>query len=199
MNSPTSSTRRGRLVIVIIALLTFVPMLLAWYYANHPELINRHSNYGHLIQPPLPFGQDGVGILAASPAPLEDIRGHWVLIQVAVQGCEAVCVDTLHKTHQTRLMLNKEISRVRRLLIIPDHLSGWLPPAGEATDQSLVVVTATPARLQALRQVAGGSLADDGLILMDPLGNLILHYDSGFDPYRLIKDLQHLLKASRIG
>jgi hypothetical protein len=45
----------------------------------------------------------------------------------------------------------------------------------------------------------GGSLADDGLILMDPLGNLILHYDSGFDPYRLIKDLQHLLKASRIG
>jgi hypothetical protein len=37
------------------------------------------------------------------------------------------------------------------------------------------------------------------VILMDPLGNAILWYDGGFDPYGLLKDLKHLLRASQIG
>ena len=45
-----------------------------------------------------------------------------------------------------------------------------------------------------------GKTPDEGVvILIDPLGNLVLWYDLGFDPYQMVKDLKHLLKASQIG
>jgi hypothetical protein len=34
---------------------------------------------------------------------------------------------------------------------------------------------------------------------MDPLGNLMMQYDPGFDPYDVKKDLKKLLKISQIG
>jgi hypothetical protein len=37
------------------------------------------------------------------------------------------------------------------------------------------------------------------VFLIDPLGNLMLWYENGFDPYDLDKDLKHLLRASQIG
>ncbi len=199
MSASKPSPRRGRSVVIVIALLTIVPMLLAWYYASHPDLITRRSNYGELIMPPHPLDASRFIATGTSPAPLDDLRGHWVLVQIAPEGCQAACADTLYKTHQTRLMLNKEISRVRRLLVLPESQSGWMPTAEQREDQSLIIVMTSPATLHNIIDAAGGQLPDDALILMDPLGNLMLHYPAGFDPYGLIKDLRHLLKVSRIG
>lgn len=35
--------------------------------------------------------------------------------------------------------------------------------------------------------------------LMDPLGNIMMQYESGFDPYKVKSDLHKLLKISQIG
>lgn len=199
MRASKPSPRRGRSTVIIIALLTIVPLLLAWYYASHPELITRRSNYGQLIVPPHPLDTSEFAVTATSPAPLEDSKGRWVLLQIAPEGCQTACAETLYKTHQARLMLNKEISRVRRLLVLPGSQSGWIPTAEQQEDQSLIIVMTSSTHLQNLIEAAGGQLPDDALILMDPIGNLILHYGSGFDPYGLVKDLRHLLKVSQIG
>lgn len=199
MSTSHPSRRRGQAVIVLVAFLTFAPLLLAWYYARHPELITRHNNYGQLIQPSRVLNQDGVALFTASPAPMDDLRGRWVLIQIASQGCQTTCTETLHKTHQTRLMLNKEISRVRRWLIVPENHIDWTPDAEQCEDSGLIISTASASVFRNLTEAVGGALPDDALILMDPLGNLILFYPSGFDPYGLVKDLRHLLKISQIG
>ena len=39
----------------------------------------------------------------------------------------------------------------------------------------------------------------DHVYLVDPLGNLVLRFPKDADPKRMIKDLQRLLKVSRIG
>ena len=43
------------------------------------------------------------------------------------------------------------------------------------------------------------NLPDGLLLLIDPLGNIMMQYESGFDPYKVKDDLMHLLKASQIG
>jgi len=43
------------------------------------------------------------------------------------------------------------------------------------------------------------NLPDGILLLIDPLGNIMMQYESGFDPYKVKDDLMHLLKASQIG
>ena len=39
----------------------------------------------------------------------------------------------------------------------------------------------------------------DHIYLIDPLGNLMMRFPRDADPSRMIKDLQRLLKYSRIG
>ncbi|SMF94457.1 hypothetical protein SAMN02949497_1773 [Methylomagnum ishizawai] len=190
---PHPSQWRSRAVIVIIALLAVVPFVLAWYYAKHPELIASRSNYGQLALPPRPI--DPAGLLknpVSPPEALAGIKGRWVLLHVAAGGCGAVCADTLHKTHQVRLMVNKDIARVARLLLVPVGTPFQ-------ADDDLVVAGASEAVTRVLAEATGGPSSDDRVYLLDPLGNLVLWYAGGFDPYGLLKDLKHLLRASQIG
>lgn len=186
-------------MVLAIALISIIPFTLAWYYARHPELIDKTSNYGTLI---LPAQQIERSLLVAQPISpaeaLEQLRGRWILLQVASESCADVCAEALHKTHQGWLMLNKEMPRVKRLLLAT--------PATRAAenlaiteDDALLVAGLTPPVTQALSSAIGKPPGDGVVILLDPRGNLVLWYDTGFDPYRLVKDLKHLLKASQIG
>lgn len=190
---------RSRSVVVFIALIAFVPFAIAWYYAQHPELIEKTSNYGTLIQPVRQVELNQLLVAPQSPAPvLEELKGRWLLLQVEPDNCAAACRDSLHKTHQGWLMLNKDMLRVRRLL-----LTGASVPAGDlpvlVDDDALAVAGLTPAVVSTLTAAIGRSPGAGVVILLDPLGNLVLWYDAGFDPYKMVKDLKHLLKASQIG
>lgn len=190
---------QSRALVMVIALTAVVPFVLAWYYANHPELIDRTSNYGSLILPTRQLSHDQ--LMAAPLGPVNDmeqIKGRWLLLQVVPGLCTPVCVETLHKTHQSWLMLNKEMPRVQRILLVsPETRSREVPEI--AKDDALVTSGLTPEVLQALTSAIGKPAEEGVVVLIDPLGNLVLWYDTGFDPYKMVRDLKHLLKASQIG
>ena len=50
-----------------------------------------------------------------------------------------------------------------------------------------------------LLKLRANQIPEGMLLLMDPLGNIMMQYESGFDPYKVKNDLMHLLKASQIG
>lgn len=52
-------------------------------------------------------------------------------------------------------------------------------------------------QLKAIRKEA--ELPDGMLFLIDPMGNLMMQYEPGFDPYKVKDDLMHLLRISQIG
>ncbi len=199
MSHSKVSRWRGQIMIAGIALLTIVPMLLAWYYANHPELISHRNNYGQLIVPPDPLDYAGLNLLPQSPGKLDDMKGRWLLVQVGWEGCGVPCTATLYKTRQSRLMMNKEISRIRRVLLLPVDRAGWRPEPQDQQDESLLIAGFSPDIRDKISRVTGNVLREDALFLIDPLGNLILYYEPEFDPYGLVKDLRHLLKISQIG
>ena len=195
MSHPPSPSWRSRLVILLIALTAFVPFALAWYYAQHPELIEKTSNYGRLI---LPVRRFDYGPILTDPALAGEIKGRWVLLQVASGPCADRCADTLHKTHQGWLMLNKEMPRIKRLLLIAPELRSQ-DAAAIRNDDALLTAPLTPEASSALGAAIAKPPGDGVVILIDPMGHLVLWYDDGFDPYAMVKDLKHLLKASQIG
>jgi hypothetical protein len=190
---------QSRALVIVIALTAVVPFVLAWYYANHPELIERTSNYGSLIIPTRQLSHDQLMAVPLGPVnDMEQIKGRWLLLQVAPGFCTPVCVETLHKTHQGWLMLNKEMPRVQRILLVsPETRLREVPEI--AKDDALVTSGLTPEVLQALTSAIGKPAEEGAVVLVDPLGNLVLWYDTGFDPYKMVRDLKHLLKASQIG
>ncbi|CAI8835243.1 hypothetical protein [Methylocaldum szegediense] len=195
-----NSLWRNRALIILIALISIIPFGLAWYYARNPQLITKRSNYGSLILPPSPIDY---GELAAHPVGVaelsSEIKGRWLMLHMISDQCGDRCAEALHKTKQVRLMLNKEIPRVRRLLLIAsDSVAADLRPVLEK-DETLLLAVKSDSLEEKLTAAVGKPLAEDMVILIDPLGNAALWYDSGFDPYGLLKDLKHLLRASQIG
>jgi hypothetical protein len=198
MKTKASSPLRGRSILLLIALTAVIPFGLAWYYAQHPELVAKTSNYGTLVVPvqTLPEGT----LLAepfSDPKLVDEVKGRWVLLQVTQAGCDAVCTDALHKTHQGWLMLNKEMLRVRRVLLVKDAKIAGQEAIRQ--DDALVAARLDAGLLKTLEAAIGGPVPEGTLFLVDPLMNVALWYAPGFDPYRLVKDLKHLLKASQIG
>lgn len=191
---------RGRMVIITIALMSIIPFGLAWYYVRHPELIHKTSNYGTLILPPRPFDYASLRPLATRPADgLAELEGRWVLLQIAIGPCREACAKALYKTHQVWLMLNQEMPRVKRLLLLSPETRPGEAEALLRQDGALLAAD-TPEPLLRTLSEAAGKLPHQGMVmLLDPRANLILRYDEGFDPYKMLKDLKHLLRASRIG
>ena len=191
---------RGRMMILLVALISVVPFGLAWYYARHPELIQRTSNYGALIRPPRPLDYAQLLPLAARPAPPPaELQGRWVLLQVAIGPCREGCANSLYKTHQVRLMLNQDLPRVKRLLLLSPPTPSGETLALLGRDDSLLAAGTPEPLLQTLTEAIGKPPDPGMVLLLDPRAHLILKYDEGFDPYKMLKDIKHLLRASRIG
>jgi hypothetical protein len=201
--SPGSGLLRNRLLIVSIILISALPFGAAWYLSQHTELVQdrQKSNYGRFVSPPLPLDY---AELLQSPVSavdsLSEIKGRWVLVQLLTSsGCDSACLETNHKTAQLRLMLNKEISRVRRLLLVAGTVDDAVLKTVAEQDPTLVITRIPNTLLQKLNAAAGVTLADGTLLLLDPFANLMMRYDADFDPYGVLRDLQKLLKASQIG
>ena len=200
MTSTPPVGRRAVLIVLLIALSAFVPFALAYLYANHPEWIQKTSNVGTLIVP-----IQSVALETLDQQPLgkvvdpAEFRGRWLLLEVAESQCEAICLESLHKTHQAWLMLNKELPRVRRLLLVGKDGKRVLENPVVKADDALLMAALAPDVLARVHAALRALPLDGSIVLVDPLGNLVLKYGPDFDPYGLVKDLKHLLKASQIG
>ena len=171
---------KPRAMLLLIALACAAPVILAtlvWYF----DLASGSSgNYGELLPP-----------RQVSGAPLEKLRGKWILVSFDAPACDAYCEKKLSFMRQTRRAQGKEQLRVERLWLLTD---AGQPRAGLQD----LVEGAHVAPAAGLGGAFPGTVTDH-IYLVDPLGNLMLRFPREPDPKRIIKDLNRLLKYSRIG
>jgi len=187
--------RRSRWILVLIALVSILPFVFAWLYANNPHLITKRSNFGNLIHPaqPLDYAQLISGS-SSSDTTLQEIKGRWVLLQILPGGtCGAPCRKSLHATRQVRLMLNKDLPRLRRLFLRGNG------DGGIEQEADLLQGGIGEAGLEKLTRAMGRAPEEGTVILLDPFANAMMWYGPGFDPYGMLKDLKQLLRTSQIG
>ena len=181
MNRQTATSSRTQLVlIVVIALASVGGAYLLFYLTREGELWGT-SNKGTFVDPPMHFADLAVQSPDAEPF---GTGGTWWLWVVPQGPCEATCQRALHQVRQVHVLLNRDASRVRRALVT----------APEAVDA--VLLDRYP-RLEVL----SGNLADlqKGVYVIDPIGNLVLHYPLSDAGEPLLDDLKRLLKVSQIG
>ena len=236
----TNQTKKNHRTIIILALMTLIPFSFAWYLTTDPDFRPGSTNKGDLITPLITTERSELlGIDPFSVKNIDELKGHWVMLNIIpAKQCNKVCADAIHATKQIRLMINKELTRVRRAVIVmqgkqqQDYLS-WreqgerllklksaeyrklgelaeqddpllknkteAPKFWWANDYRLLKVKPDVALAEKIKQLLGSEMLDGQLILMDPLGNLMMQYESGFDPYAVKRDLKKLLRISQIG
>jgi len=198
MNKPFKNNRN---IILILFAMSVIPFMIAWYLAEHPEWFNASTNRGELIRPVITTERNELeGRDTFSAENITELKGHWVLLNiVSKKPCQHDCLEAIHKTRQLRLMMNKDLTRIRRAVIfLAEVNSENLAPLWK-DDQRILRLKAKPALAKKLRLLIQEAPGNGWLILMDPLGNLMMKYRSGFDPYDVKKDLAKLLRISQIG
>lgn len=171
---------KPRATLALIALACAAPVILATlaYYLDWAP--GGTGNYGELI-PPRPL----------AGAPLDKLKGKWVLVTFDAAACDAYCEKKLYYLRQTRRAQGKEQPRIERAWLLTDPG----PPRAELL-QAIEGMHLAPAG--DLAQAFPGAPTDH-IYLVDPLGNLMLRFPRDPDPKRIIRDLKRLLKYSRIG
>lgn len=200
------SARSGRRQLLgIIALFLLPPVLawVAWYYLNSYG-VSTTSNAGTLIQPARPLIEGGLhNSQADEPQDFSELRGRWVYVIYAGSDCAARCREQLYVTRQIRIGVNKDMSRVRRLLVTKQPLTPTR--RDELVQQHPDLIIAQPDRSahqpdwqQPFEDVRFDT-SGEYYFLVDPLGNLMMYYDLTVPAKGVRQDLQKVLKISQIG
>jgi hypothetical protein len=176
--------RRTLLLIALVAVAPFVASYAAYYWFPR----DRQVNYGELL-PTRPAPD--IGAKAADGTPFALAQGKWLLVVAADGACDAACTGALYATRQARTMQNREAGRVARVWFV----TGDAPPAPSVlAEHPDVTVVRGPAA--GLAPFGAGA---ERIYLIDPLGNLVLAYPREPDIKGMAKDVERVLKASRIG
>ena len=179
MNQPKPPRRGFRAPLVGLVIAFVAPLSIAfWLYYGSGWRPAGHSNHGELIQPvrALP-----VNAVAGGQA----FKGKWSLVVVGVGPC------------QTWLSLGKLTERVQRVLVAgpgccdAEYLS--------REQEGLIRLDASTLQAGPLLDLFPRERQDQMIFIVDPLGNLMMRYDSQANPKGLRQDLQRLLDLSHIG
>lgn len=186
--------RRGsaRRTVALLALVCAAPIVAAYiaYYWLRPAA---HVNYGELLGAVPAPEIVGAGLDGASFR-LSSLHGRWVLLVADGTSCDSRCERKLYATRQARTIQGREQERIVRLWLRP---KGAAPPPPEflARQPGMIVVAVDALQWSSLP----GPDPTASIYLVDPLGNLVLRYSDDPDIRRLAKDLERLLRVSRIG
>jgi hypothetical protein len=196
-SAAASHWRRYRILYLVLAVCA-APVL-ASYYLYYVAPPAGRTNYGELVQPQRPLPPLTLRALDGAPFDAAALRGRWVMLHVDSGQCTEACQRKLWNMRQVRLATGKERDRIERLFLITDDapLTTLLLREYEGT-RFVRAERAELARFLELPQV-GGTRLEDHLWLIDPLGNLMLRWPPAADPNRMKRDLERLLRASRVG
>lgn len=194
---------KGRRQLIFMLILFLIPPLSAWLVWQYMQAngVDFTNNAGTLISPARPLPKDA--LVGISGVDLQKMKGRWRYVIFADKVCNQRCEDQLHLTRQTRLSTNKDIQRIRRVLIINAELDADFVQkiAKEHPDLIVARITDSDQAKKWKNAFVGEAFSAQGehFFLVDPLGNLMMYYDLTVQPKRLLKDLTKLLKVSQIG
>lgn len=170
-------------VLLAMFVLPIVLGTMAYYYVIDKG-VDSTVNYGELVRPVITTEQGDITLEGENA-----LQGLWTLAYVA-QTCDAACNTSIKNIKDIRILMNADMRRVQRIAVIADHTTPIEADAG------LITASIEGEGLQSQL----GEFPQPAIFLIDPLGNIMLHYKpEGFEIKRVIKDLKRLFKYSRIG
>jgi hypothetical protein len=187
---------KGRLALVGIALMFFVPIFVSWYlvfFSDYKDGIKTVNN-GVLISPIINLSN--LDMKSFSDDKIYSQDRTWILAFLIKQDCNKLCQENLYQIRQIRLAIGKDQDKLERLVLSKASLD-WDNykkeyPGQKYIDSSMInfdeIVSAFKSNLE---------LKSDSIYLIDPYGNLMMQYKNGTEPTGIIKDIERLIRNAR--
>lgn len=184
---------RSRKTLWLVAAVCIAPFIASFttYYFYQPE---GRVNYGQLMDArQLP--RTAMTLTDGTAFSLRQLEGKWLFVVVDDAACDAYCEKKLWQIRQIRKTQGKYPERIERVWLV----TGQGEPAQRLRSEFDGTWLVRAGGSQVLAALPFEAAVTDHIFLVDPLGNLVLRYPREADPSRIRKDIERLLKVSRIG
>jgi len=193
-----------RIVLLIIIGMFVIPLVLAKFYLDYMNDygVSATLNKGTLISPAKPLMDIALLDVDRNPLPAKLLKGHWTYVMLADAACDDRCEKQLELTKTTRILVNKDMQRVNRLLVVAYQPSDEFVARIKTDHPQLTLAVLTRpiwTEFTVQFQSAIDNIGGMPFFLVDPNGNLMMGYDDSISPKDILGDLKKLLKASMIG
>ena len=198
MTEQIDTKLRNRVMLAGLFLLFLLPVLLA-------RFVMFHTDYGHdtaggtqhglLINPPRQLSNRSLlDPLSGKQTPL---YGKWTMFARIGGTCDRDCKEVLYRMRQIHIAMGQKFSRVQRVVYFAgkDNETNAKNIFSGFEGQLVLPHDQADTDFRNSFQVAGKS-DDLAIYLIDPRGFLMMYYPKETNPSGIIKDLQHLLRAT---
>lgn len=213
---------RSRIKAAILLLAVFLPITLASFayrsatggggFAGFGAAVNN----GNLILPPADVSdldlRDARGqvlferfedIVARLDDPDDYATRPWTIVYMNSGACETVCRERVHLLRQMHVGLGKHQERVTRYYVnlsgsdLPRETSDYLQ--AEFPGQGIAFTEAATVQQNLERHGVDITIQNGVIMFVDPVGNVMMHYDDSYTIEQIKSDLDRLLAHSSLG
>ena len=187
----------------ITALLIFLTPIIVitvstvWYYSGYgPE---EKVNYGRLLSDPIDVGTLDLE-LDYQNLNVDSMERKWMLVHFINDACLESCADLIYVARQVNVLLARQQTRVKRYIAAPIEVKPKLENFFTTyQDLNFIEVKDQSTTMREFKKNGIDPFAQPNMFVIDPIGNIILHYSGEVDGKKLLADLKKLLGASKIG
>jgi cytochrome oxidase Cu insertion factor (SCO1/SenC/PrrC family) len=200
MNDKIEVRGKPRLELWALIIVCAFPVVFSWlFYMNTDLLPKQQVNHGDLIEPQLPIPSLELQTLNGQKTSLSSLKGSWTLVKLGGNSCDKACQQHIHDLQQIRRALGEDMQHIERLLILSSP-----QPDDEFRElieqyQGMLVVsgndTAFRDFLSNFENFEGRG--KEGIYIIDPMGNLMMHYSSETNAKDILNDMERLLMATK--
>ena len=190
--------KRNLRTVGLLAALFFLPLIASFYmYYGSAWRPVASTAHGELYHPARPLPPAELRDSKGQVAPVNVFTEKWALVYVGGGACDEACRSSLYFMRQTRLSLNNEMTRVNRVFLATSACcdNAFL----DREHAGLLSLDASGPEAASLVAAFPPTDRERSLYVIDPLGNLVMRYDTRDTPKGLLDDLKKLLKLSHIG
>ena len=184
-------------LLIFLTPIVVITVSTVWYYSGYgPE---EKVNYGHLLSEPIDIGTLDLE-LDYQNLNVDSMERKWMLVHFINGACLESCADLIYVARQVNVLLARQQTRVKRYIAAPIELKPKLENFFTTyQDLNFIEVKDQSSTIREFKKNGIDPFTQPNIFVIDPIGNIILHYSGEVDGKKLLADLKKLLGASKIG
>jgi len=176
-----------------------------YFYLNRDSInLGETTNFGTLISPVRQLEEISLKKLDGSDFKLSSMHKKWIMVSIGSSSCEQSCQENLYKMRQIRKAAPEGFARITRVFFLTDQndMESFNSLLKDYQGMEVILPEGNPADSYKdfLNNFSvAGEKVEDGIYIIDPLGNYMMAYPPNAEAKGILKDMERLLKISQIG
>lgn len=196
MSSTSNTTRQSNATLWLLLASFVLPAVAAYayfFFVDRPE----PATYGELITPVVDIEKLELTDVLDNPIPRKELTSSWRMFYITAESCSEQCEQSLYNMRQINIALGKNQSRVEHAVLHSETAQIDFIALLEEKHPHVYRAKIPSQKLQLLE--LNNPAQQSAIYLMDPHGNIMMRFMDGLDPKLILKEINKLLKISRIG